>query len=786
MAEAAGQSQSVLNIANQIRQYVSGKDSTLAACISAAAAFASESTPKDVEDLEDLLQEIYMSSVDQTNIPQFAGFISTMHALLPVLPAASIITTWFDILLRVSLRTPQLPRHAARRARELVLHGLDDEAHPKTASFRRMIIDLYLSGASRDSSGDEALEDVALDSAEQQKQRCWKQNLEETLLADAVRYPQALFTQIDDAFQFPHSRLQLVVLLSQLIRLPNLPMLDFATSPLYSSLLQSLQLDFSTTVLTVGISVLITMLPNMAFFSPVILNNSLPRLLSILCRVICWKERPTPNALSSHTEQPHFGGVRDFSLSSSVGKQIGGQWKRHNLAPSVKWTRLESTFDLSAAPPPDVRLYFEFLYGLWPTTVLSFLRRPLEYLKKVNLKSPYVEDWEDVIDVDEVRSRVKPILRTHVIHPSIILRDSADELCDLSRWSADGMNVSGIVSECITLDVRNAAAAYPSSKNSRSGRHPPAQAHPSALGITNVGNSSGHMSPSDTILTAARIAVPSLSPSITSPTAEQSPPIQELVANQMILKSTSIGLDSVSTSLLDAVIESTMGSPVLGPQQDDLNVTPHPHPSRIHDFFDNNSSAGIGGGSSSRSPSHPSTPLSSHMMAREPSSPPGLFSSPMPMMTPTSSRASPRPRFRALALMGNEAVNETTAQQALEVISSLQREVLLLRNELNFELWLKKQHLSHMGKLHRDRILARREEAERQNLHNTLKQNKAALQISQEELKALKTEQAAAKVKHNEWVQILQNKLTGYREEKRSWLAEAVELRGAVSEAKVN
>lgn len=189
MTEASGLSPIVLSLANQIRLYVSGAELTLDVGLSAATAFASESTSKDVEDLEDFLQEIYMSSIDQTNIPQFAGFISIMHTLLPVLPAASIITTWFDILLRASFRTPQLPRQAARRARELVLHGLDDEAHPKTASFRRMIIDLYLSGASKDSSGDEALEDVALDHAEQQKQRCWKQNLEETLLADALRYP---------------------------------------------------------------------------------------------------------------------------------------------------------------------------------------------------------------------------------------------------------------------------------------------------------------------------------------------------------------------------------------------------------------------------------------------------------------------------------------------------------------------------------------------------------------------------------------------------------------------
>ncbi|KAG8993608.1 hypothetical protein FRB94_010521 [Tulasnella sp. JGI-2019a] len=761
-------SEAALNVANQIRQTLSGKEPTLAVCVSTVAAFAVEATPNDVETLEDLLQEIYRASIDQSDIAQFASFISILHSLLPALPAASIITTWFDILLRASFRTPQLPRSSVRKARDLVLHGLDDETHPKTASFRRMIIDLYLSGASKESSGDEALEDVALDSAEQQKLRCWKQNLEDALLADAIRYPKSFFTQIDDAFQSPPSRLQLVVLLSQLIRLPNLAIKEFSASPLYSSLLNSLQLDFSTTVLTVGISVLITTLPNMAYFSPVILNDSLPRLLSILCRVLCWKERPSPNSLSPPVEQPM--GFRNPTLP--IQPKETGRWKRHDLAPHVKWTRLESTFDLSAAPPPDVRLYFQFLYGLWPTTVLSFLRRPLTWLKNVDHKSPYVDEWEDVIDVDEVRSRVKPILRTHVIHPSIILRDSADESSNLSRWSVDGMNVSGIVSECITLDVRNAAAAYPSG-SSKNGRQPPlpATAPPSALGITDTGNPTGYMSPSDTILTAAKIAVPSLSPDVGSPTADKSPPIQELISNQMILKSTSIGLDAVSTSLRDAVIESAIGSPT----QDDLSATPHPHPSRIHEYFEN-------APSSSHSPSHPSTPLSSHL-SREPSSPPQLFSSPLPMMTPGSSRASPRPRFRALALMGNE-VNDTTAQQALEVISSLQREVLLLRNELNFELWLKKQHLSNMGKLHRDRILARREEAERQNLHNTLKQHKASLQMTHEELKTLKAEQAAAKVKHNEWVQILQSKLTGYREEKKSWLAQAVELRGAVSEAK--
>jgi hypothetical protein len=51
-----------------------------------------------------------------------------------------------------------------------------------------------------------------------------------------------------------------------------------------------------------------------------------------------------------------------------------------------------------------------------------------------------------------------------------------------------------------------------------------------------------------------------------------------------------------------------------------------------------------------------------------------------------------------------------------EAISSLQREVLLLRNELNFELWLSRENVQHIGRLHQDRILSKSAEVERQGL----------------------------------------------------------------------
>lgn len=382
---------------------------------------------------------------------------------------------------------------------------------------------------------------------------------------------------------------------------------------------------------------------------------------------------------------------------------------------------------MAAAPPPDSRLYFEFLYGLWPTTTLTFLRRPLVYLKDVQLQSPYVEDWDEVIDIDEVRSRAKvsspsscqalqslnpsfqPILRSHVIHPSILFRDSKDEAADLSRWTADGLDVPGIVSECISLDVRNAAAALP--PRSRKGKE---KAMVKAEAVSELGVSGvGLPFPSDSILGTGFIASPDVSTPLPDDLGKDAiaKPIQEIVATQIALKSSPLlGLDDVPTALRDAIEldrEDTFEAPR------DVSSTPGrqraPLRTPRRDYFDE-----------SASPSHPGTPMSGNTsrdlfnfgLGPAPSSPP-MFVSPLPLTPP--SRASPRLRFRSLALTGNE-VSETTAQQALEAISSLQREVLLLRNELNFELWLKKQHLSHMGKLHRDRILAKREEAERQNL----------------------------------------------------------------------
>jgi len=59
---------------------------------------------------------------------------------------------------------------------------------------------------------------------------------------------------------------------------------------------------------------------------------------------------------------------------------------------------------------------------------------------------------------------------------------------------------------------------------------------------------------------------------------------------------------------------------------------------------------------------------------------------------------------------------EQNAAHVAQAISGLQREILLLRNDLNFELWLSRENSRHIGRLYQDRILMKTAEAERQGL----------------------------------------------------------------------
>ena len=226
-------------------------------------------------------------------------------------------------------------------------------------------------------------------------------------------------TQVEAAFAVPASRLQLLILLDRFTSVPEFEFhaADFASHPLMNSLLHSLLLDNSSTLSTIGLTMLIKLLPIFAVKACEELKVLLPRLLVILARIICWEER------SSSVLQPPLL-VDDGGRPGAENQtdEFGGR-AVPELRPNLGWERFQPTLT-GPAPPSDA--YFSRLYYLFPCNLLRFVRSPAEYLRDRKCDSPYTVSWEDTFDEDNIRSKsevrtIMPFICSFV-HGCVLIR----------------------------------------------------------------------------------------------------------------------------------------------------------------------------------------------------------------------------------------------------------------------------------------------------------------------------------------------------------------------------
>jgi len=160
-------------------------------------------------------------------------------------------------------------------------------------------------------------------------------------------------------------------------------------------LLRSLFLDNSSTAATLGLTLLVKILPFFAVYSREDLSLMLPRLFAVLARIMCWKERRASNSLGDATDTD-FERELEYDTNPVL-----------KLIPDIKWERLEMSFRGATSLPPSSRNYFTMLYYLYPANLLKFLRNPSRYLVDSGTRSPYVESWEQAFHKGGVHRRTK-------------------------------------------------------------------------------------------------------------------------------------------------------------------------------------------------------------------------------------------------------------------------------------------------------------------------------------------------------------------------------------------
>ncbi|RUS22198.1 Hamartin protein-domain-containing protein [Endogone sp. FLAS-F59071] len=132
------------------------------------------------------------------------------------------------------------------------------------------------------------------------------------------------------------------------------------------------------------------------------------------------------------------------------------------------------------------------------------------------------------------------------------------------------------------------------------------------------------------------------------------------------------------------------------------------------------------------------------------------------------------------------AATDSVADRDRALIASLEREVLLLRNELNFELFLRQQHLQHIGRLHVEHVKDISNNANKEQLLMTIMTHRDSLKSLQAKYDQQVKEAACIKEKHVKWEDRLNENLRKYREEKKEWSYELEGVREKLEETKVS
>ncbi|PVG00714.1 hypothetical protein CPB86DRAFT_782261 [Serendipita vermifera] len=127
-----------------------------------------------------------------------------------------------------------------------------------------------------------------------------------------------------------------------------------------------------------------------------------------------------------------------------------------------------------------------------------------------------------------------------------------------------------------------------------------------------------------------------------------------------------------------------------------------------------------------------------------------------------------------------EAISLTSTQideARDEAISILQRNLLLIMNELNFETYLRRHYLAQIGSLHRQCVQLRSSEMERQRMRNQIKQYEQEIEQHKRDKRDLNSQIDRYREGGDNYSASMRQQIRKMKQEKTAWLAEAQELR---------
>ncbi|KAK4193726.1 putative tuberous sclerosis 1 protein [Podospora australis] len=371
--------------------------------------------------------------------------------------------------------------------------------------------------------------------------------------------------------------------------------------------------------------------------------------------------------------------------------------------------------------------YFTILYGLYPINFLDYIRKPHRYLRHAN--NP------DDIDVQamEIRDRSDRFRRQHLLHPNFYSLTIETEKTDLSRWIR--CEAEEIMTDCMALYVEPPLLGF--------------DMHTSTLPQTSTMMLDESL---DDDMDSALLG------GAATDSSNQGRGTPSLGIDRSI-NSSRTGLRSESPSSHREIVESRSHDRAESPPPS-RPLMPSSSHSRLQDLIHSNKAIKSGLHQSLNNDSVPSLVLSPQEQ------PPTEKSS----TGPTSARP---PRQEGGA----------PVEQAADQIAVLHHQNLLLHNDLQYEKYVKQQHIEHMGELRRKQVREAATEAETQNLVMANRSLKQRLDEAKRSEAQIRKEFDHRRNMAKRWENDLSNKLRILREEQKKWSVEGNELKQQLEKA---
>ena len=508
-------------------------------------------------------------------------------------------------------------------------------------------------------------------------------------------------------------RLQALALLSSFVRLQPAHLHLVLQTGIISHLHSCLLIDLSGTVVDLALTTLIMLLPHIASS----LYSSMPKLFLIYARIVCWDQ------YSDATNRSPVDGETTPTEKTPDGEVAGSR----ALEVDAEWQPLHRLFNSVEGIMPKANYLFTFCYGLFPLNFMNFIRKPRRFLK---MKSyPYADDLN--LYQELIRKRTENFRSLHRLHPSFFTTTPEDELTDNRLLK---MDATDIVTECLTLCITT-----PTSLVGPAPGPPPSAKLPE---LPKEARLKHKLSIRSDALLAGDADEPPYSAG--SPTIE--------------FKSHSSWRNTQSSAASSFTAPLSTHPDVSFPLPPGLDTSRQASPRPLESTSPPKSAS-------------LSRPVSRHSELKPSLSQRKAYSPPREL------QALPQLQAFAQALSGSPRSSQGNGQSDTYTISMLQRDIMLLRNDLNFERFQKAQYLAQIGQLQRKHLSEATTESQTQSLLNKNRTLADKVKKADDLYAQLKKEMTMSRSVAKKTEEQLSQKLKVYRDEEKNRQLEVQRLR---------